>query len=44
MAEVKDAVAALETAHPGLTVLGDWLHGVGVPACIKAGWSVTPKS
>lgn len=42
MAEVKEAVAAIEKAHPGLTVLGDWLHGVGVPACVKAGWSVTP--
>lgn len=42
LAEVKEAVAAIEQAHPGLTVLGDWLHGVGVPACIQAGWSVEP--
>lgn len=30
----------LERAHPGLTVLGNWRHGVGVPDCIRAGWAV----
>ena len=34
----RDAAAALELAHPGLTILGSWLHGVGVPDCIRAGW------
>ncbi|MEM6455538.1 MAG: protoporphyrinogen oxidase [Acidobacteriota bacterium] len=35
------AVAArLETARPGLIVLGNWLHGVGVPDCARAGWTL----
>jgi oxygen-dependent protoporphyrinogen oxidase len=34
----RDTAAALERAHPGLTLLGAWLHGVGVPDCIRAGW------
>lgn len=40
MAEVKEAIRAMEEGHPGLTVLGDWLHGVGLPACVKAGWTL----
>jgi oxygen-dependent protoporphyrinogen oxidase len=39
-AEVSRQAAALEQAHPGLTILGNWLHGVGVPDCVRAGWSV----
>lgn len=31
------AAAALETAHAGLSVLGHWLRGVGVPDCARAG-------
>jgi oxygen-dependent protoporphyrinogen oxidase len=38
--EARDAALALERAHPGLTVLGGWLHGVGVPDCARAGWEV----
>jgi protoporphyrinogen/coproporphyrinogen III oxidase len=34
----RDAVAALETAQRGLTVLGGWLHGVGVPDCVRSAW------
>lgn len=34
----RDAALALERAHPGLTVLGAWLHGVGLPDCARAGW------
>jgi protoporphyrinogen oxidase len=34
----RDAALALERAHPGLTVLGGWLHGVGLPDCARAGW------
>ena len=40
---VKEAIEAIERAHPGLSVLGDWLHGVGVPACVRAGWGITPR-
>lgn len=40
MAEVLKAVETMEKDHPGLTVLGDWRSGVGVPACIEAGWNV----
>ncbi len=39
-AMVRAAAEALERANPGLTLLGHWLHGVGVPACAKAGWGV----
>ena len=38
MARVEEAAAALEAAHPGLTVLGAWRRGVGVPDCARAGW------
>lgn len=38
--EVSRQAAALEQAHPGLTILGNWLHGVGIPDCVRAGWSV----
>jgi protoporphyrinogen oxidase len=38
--EARDAARALEAAAPGLTVLGSWLHGVGVPDCAAAGWSL----
>jgi oxygen-dependent protoporphyrinogen oxidase len=37
----RDAAAALERAHPGLTVLGNWWRGVGVPDCAEAGWDLT---
>lgn len=37
---VIEEAAVLERAHPGLKVLGNWLHGVGVPDCIRAGWGV----
>lgn len=40
--EVRDAALALERAHPGLTVLGNWLHGVGLPDCARAGWEIAP--
>ena len=39
-AEVSRQAGELERAHPGLTILGNWLHGVGVPDCVRAGWSV----
>ncbi len=39
-ASVRAAAESLERANPGLTLLGHWLHGVGVPACVKAGWAV----
>ena len=38
---VRDAAARLEADHPGLTLLGNWLHGVGVPDCVRAGWLTT---
>jgi uroporphyrinogen decarboxylase len=43
---VRDAALALETGNPGLTLLGNWLHGVGVPDCVRAGWltTATPPS
>jgi len=31
---------ALEAAYPGLSVLGSWRSGVGVPNCVRAGWQV----
>ena len=34
------AVETLEAEHGGLTVLGNWLHGVGVPDCVRSGWRV----
>jgi len=40
--EARDAAAALARAHPGLTVLGNWLHGVGLPDCARAGWEMPP--
>jgi oxygen-dependent protoporphyrinogen oxidase len=39
-AEAGRQAGELERAHPGLTILGNWLHGVGVPDCVRAGWSV----
>jgi oxygen-dependent protoporphyrinogen oxidase len=36
----RDAAAALERARPGLTILGNWLHGVGLPDCARAGWEM----
>jgi len=39
--EARDAALALERAHPGLTVLGGWLRGVGLPDCARAGWETT---
>jgi oxygen-dependent protoporphyrinogen oxidase len=30
----------LERYNSGLTILGNWRHGVGVPDCIRAGWAV----
>ena len=38
MGEVHDAVRALELAHPGLSVLGDGIHGPGIFPCVKAAW------
>lgn len=38
------AADALETAHPGLTVLGSWRGGVGVPDCVAAGCAVAKES
>jgi oxygen-dependent protoporphyrinogen oxidase len=38
--EARDAAAALEHTHPGLTILGGWLHGVGLPDCARAGWTL----
>lgn len=37
---VQAAANQLEAAHPGLTILGNWRTGVGVPDCIRAGWTV----
>lgn len=39
LAGVRGTVEAMESAHPGLRVLGGWLHGVVVPACIRSGWN-----
>jgi oxygen-dependent protoporphyrinogen oxidase len=39
-AAVRAAAAALERSHPGLAVLGNWRYGVGVPDCVRAGWSL----
>ncbi|MDY7093277.1 MAG: protoporphyrinogen oxidase [Acidobacteriota bacterium] len=39
-AALKTAVATVEARHPGLTVLGNWRYGVGIPDCVDAGWSV----
>ena len=40
--EARDAARALERANPGLTVLGSWLAGVGLPDCARAGWEIAP--
>lgn len=40
----RQTAAAMEARHPGLHVLGDWLHGVGVPACVAAGWSIETEA
>jgi oxygen-dependent protoporphyrinogen oxidase len=40
--DAREAAAALERNHPGLTVLGNWLHGVGLPDCARAGWEMRP--
>lgn len=37
--EVREAVSRLESENPGLTVLGNWTRGVGVPDCVRAGWA-----
>jgi oxygen-dependent protoporphyrinogen oxidase len=39
-AAVRAVAAALERDQPGLTLLGNWRHGVGVPDCVRAGWSL----
>ncbi len=36
----REAAAAIEARHPGLHILGDWRHGVGVPACVAAAWGI----
>lgn len=36
----REAAVSLEGHHPGLHILGDWLRGVGVPACVAAGWAL----
>lgn len=36
----RQAAVSLEGRHPGLHILGDWLRGVGVPACVAAGWAL----
>lgn len=36
----RQAAAAMEARHPGLHILGDWRHGVGVPACVAAAWAL----
>ncbi len=28
----------IEARHPGMEILGNWRHGVGVPDCARAGW------
>jgi oxygen-dependent protoporphyrinogen oxidase len=38
--DVHAAAHALEDAHPGLTVVGDWISGVGVPKCMQEAWKV----
>jgi oxygen-dependent protoporphyrinogen oxidase len=39
-AAVRAAAAELERRHPGLALLGNWRSGVGVPDCVRAGWSL----
>lgn len=39
-AAVREAAAALERENPGLTILGNWRNGVGVPDCVRAGWAL----
>jgi oxygen-dependent protoporphyrinogen oxidase len=36
----REAALTLEETHPGLTVLGSWLRGVGLPDCARAGWEI----
>ncbi len=36
----REAALILEKTHPGLTVLGSWLRGVGLPDCARAGWEI----
>ncbi|RMH21784.1 MAG: protoporphyrinogen oxidase [Acidobacteria bacterium] len=38
---VRKTISRLEADHPGVTVLGSWLRGVGVPECLKSGWSLS---
>jgi oxygen-dependent protoporphyrinogen oxidase len=40
----RDAARALESANPGLAVLGNWLHGVGLPDCARAGWEAGSRA
>jgi len=40
MPAARAAADALERAHPGLTILGAWRHGVAVPDCVRAGWAL----
>jgi len=39
-AAVRAAAGALERDNPGLTILGNWRNGVGVPDCVRAGWGI----
>ncbi len=36
LSQIQAEVSALEKANPGLQVLGNWLHGVGVTDCVRA--------
>jgi len=38
--EVRRGVATLEATHPGLRVLGNWLHGVSIADCLQAAATV----
>jgi oxygen-dependent protoporphyrinogen oxidase len=38
----RETALNLERENPGLTVLGSWLRGVGLPDCARAGWEVAP--
>lgn len=42
LADAHAAAHRLEAEHPGLTFLGDWISGVGVPKCMQEAWNVTP--
>ncbi len=37
---IRRGVAAVEGAHPGLRVLGNWLHGVSIADCLQAATTV----